>query len=525
MEPIRLVIHQEDGTETVLQLALGSYTLGRESSCDLVIPVQCISRIHARIQLSDDAVDVEDLGSNGGTWLESQPITARTRVPLPTVLVFGNLPFEISSTSCPFPTPEPATHVPSSAPETIQFTLNGTTHRPLSVRDLNEQTSRRLEMLYELPLKFAAEKNLPRLCSLILDEVIALIPGAVRGALLVKDVLDGKLSLRASVPSDTPAVSRTLVLKAATEQIGFIWGDTESDRQNISSSMAALRIRTGMYAPLVWEGDTVGVLLVDNPHRRSAFQHEDLQFLLSVAHYAASALTNQMLQNEITQNNRTLQHLLANFSPKIRDRLLAKSREGKLQPGGEKSLVTILFSDLRGFTKTSASLEAEVVVEMLNDYFGVLGQVIFRHDGTIDKFIGDAILAVFGSPEPDEYHAWRAVCAAIEMQRALAEINTRRKAAGQPVCEMGIGVYTGEVLHGFIGTEERLEYTVIGDTANKGSRYCDGAKAGEIALGPFTYEAVKYYIPANLRMLPTKHEGQLPAYMVDWTTVPPQPEA
>lgn len=516
MEPIRFVIHNEDGSQTVLQLALGSYTVGRDGSCELIIPAPGISRLHARLRFTDDAVDVEDLGSTGGTSVDNQPITSCTKVALPAVLLFGSLPVEVSSLSSPFPAPKPASPLESDRPETIQFTLSGSTHRSLSVRDLNDQTSRRLEMLYELPLKFAAEKNLSRLCALILDEVIALIPGAVRGALLVKDASDGKLTVRASVPRDAPAISRTLIRKAAIEQIGFIWGDVESDRQNVSASMAAIRIRTGMYAPLVWESDIVGVLLVDNPHRNSAFQPADLQFLLSVAHYAASALTNQLLQNEITQNNRTLQHLLANFSPKIRDRLLEKSRAGKLQPGGEKSLVTVLLSDLRGFTKASASLDADVVVEMLNDYFGVLGQEIFRHDGTIDKFIGDAILAVFGSPEPDEYHAWRAVCAAIEMQRRLKEINTRRSAAGLPFCEMGIGVYTGEVLHGFIGTEECLEYTVIGDTVNKASRYCDGAKAGEIALGPFTYEAVKYHIPANLRMISTKHEGALPSYIVDW---------
>jgi adenylate cyclase len=284
----------------------------------------------------------------------------------------------------------------------------------------------------------------------------------------------------------------------------------------MSASMVAIKIRTGMYVPLMWQGACIGVLFVDNPHSRKAFSEEDLRFLLSVANYAASAVANRLLQDDIEQNNRTLQNLLTNFSPKIRNRLLDKSKAGKLQPGGEKSVVTILLSDLRGFTKTSSTLDAQVVVEMLNDYFSALGPEIFRHDGTIDKFIGDAILAIFGSPEPDPYHVWRALQAAIEMHRQMDAVNERRRSNNLPVCEMGIGIFSGEVLHGFIGAEDRLEYTVIGDTVNKASRFCDGANGGEILLGTLSYEAVAGHVKAHYREITTKNGSVLPAYVVDW---------
>ena len=155
---------------------------------------------------------------------------------------------------------------------------------------------------------------------------------------------------------------------------------------------------------------------------------------------------------------------------------------------------------------------------MLNDYFHVLGEEIFRHDCTIDKFIGDAILAVFGSPEADPLHALKAVQAAIEMQRRMAIVNERRKAEGLPYCELGVGVHTGQVIHGFIGAEERLEYTVIGDTVNKTSRYCDGAGPGEILLGPLTNQEVAGYFLITEKGVSTKHEGLLPAFSVDWQT-------
>jgi class 3 adenylate cyclase len=172
-------------------------------------------------------------------------------------------------------------------------------------------------------------------------------------------------------------------------------------------------------------------------------------------------------------------------------------------------------SDLRGFTLTSANLDAEVVVDMLNDYFSVLGDIIFHHDGTIDKFIGDAILAVFGSPEPDAEHALKAVRCASAMQLALAEINDRRRADGLPCCELGIGIHTGEVLHGFIGAAERLEYTVIGDTVNMAARFCDGAKAGQIAIGKTTRAVVADRCTLTPTSIATKHEGQLDIWLVE----------
>lgn len=511
---IQLQAIDENGNEMFFSLVPGAYVLGRDESCDIVLPSQGISRRHGKIDVSEDYAIIEDLGSSAGTWLDTSQVTSPVRIALPTTITLGHMPIHISSEKFPFREAEEA---PAAEPEVqVGVVMSADVKGVPLIDGVAEQQRKRLEMLYELPLQFAAEQDLSKLYKLILDRVLQLTRGAVRGALLIKDPFTGKLALQASIPADAPPISRTLILRAAREQNGFIWGDNESDQQDISMSMAAIKIRTGMYAPLVWMGESIGVLFVDNPTRRNAFSEGDLQFLLSVAQYAASAVANQLLQNEIAQNNQTLQHLLANFSPKIRDRLLEKSRQGRLQPGGEKSNVTILLSDLRGFTKTSSTLDSEVVVNMLNDYFSVLGEEIFRYDGTIDKFIGDAILAVYGSPEPDEHHAWKAVCSAIQMQRRMAVVNERRRSAGLPHCELGVGVYTGEVLHGFIGAEDCLEYTVIGDTVNKASRYCDGAQGSEIVLGPLTYESIKEQMPATERLISTKHEGQLPAWVVEW---------
>lgn len=363
-----------------------------------------------------------------------------------------------------------------------------------------------MNLLYELPLQFAAERDEKALYNLILNRVVDLIPGALRGALLIYEPASGKLALRASIPSDNPPISRTLIKRAISEGNGFIWS-AEDEEQDLSKSMQRIGVRTGMYVPLLWQGKPMGVLCVDNAERLAVFRKEDLQFMVAVASYAAAAVANQHLQDDLALKNRTMEHLLANFSPKLRSTLLRKAQEGQLKPGGQKSQVTILLSDLRGFTRVSTGLQSEAVVEMLNDYFSALVEVVFQYDGTVDKFMGDAILAVFGSPEIDPDHAMKAVRAAIAMQEATEKVNLRRKAAGLPFCELGVGLHTGEVLHGFIGAQERLEYTVIGDTVNKASRYCDGAKGGEIVFSPELFDVLGGAVQATPSIIHTKHEG------------------
>ena len=159
-------------------------------------------------------------------------------------------------------------------------------------------------------------------------------------------------------------------------------------------------------------------------------------------------------------------------------------------------------------------MDAQEVMDLLNAYFPVLVDAVFRFNGTIDKFIGDAILAVFGSPEPDACQHENAIQAAADMQSAMRGINAERACRGLTTCEIGIGIHCGEVLHGFIGSPERIEFTAIGDAVNKATRYCDGAGAGEILISPRLHEQIWRLIQADPVSMFTKHEGCLPAYRV-----------
>jgi adenylate cyclase len=122
------------------------------------------------------------------------------------------------------------------------------------------------------------------------------------------------------------------------------------------------------------------------------------------------------------------------------------------------------------------------VAAHLSEYFEAMVEIVFQHGGTLDKFIGDALLAVWGAPEPRPDDTIRAVAAAVAMRRSLAELNTRWRGEGKPVLTAGMGLHAGEVFAGTIGSARRLEYTVIGDVVNVASRLCDAAEPGEILI-------------------------------------------
>ncbi|MBX3023044.1 MAG: HAMP domain-containing protein [Bdellovibrionales bacterium] len=151
--------------------------------------------------------------------------------------------------------------------------------------------------------------------------------------------------------------------------------------------------------------------------------------------------------------------------------------KGDLQLGGSKKLVTVFFSDIRDFTKFSEGHTPEQVVEMLNEYFQIMVKIINVNGGVVDKFIGDAIMAVWGAPNTTERDSHSAVKACIEMRVALASLNERRALKGKVPIKIGMGLHRGEAISGTIGSEERMEYTVIGDTVNQASRIESSTKA------------------------------------------------
>lgn len=367
----------------------------------------------------------------------------------------------------------------------------------------------RAALLYELPLLFGAAGSLTNVLQETVRRIQRVIPAASHAALLTKDRVTNELLLLAHVPAGTPLVSQTLARRVMDSRKACVWIRGQEDA---TASLDTYGINSGIYAPLLWQNEALGVFLLSSQDPNAIFCPDDLRLIVALAHHAAMALAGAQLQNDLRRKSELLERMLTNFSPRIRNALLDRASRGSLRLGGEKSEVTVLCSDVRGFTKTSEKLTTDEVVDLLNDYFSGLVDAIFHHDGTIDKFLGDGILAVFGSPERDPGQHHKALRAAIAMQEAMRNRNQARTARGLTTCEIGVGVHCGEVFHGFIGTADRMEFTVIGDTVNRTARYCAGAKGGEILISPLLFQHTWNLVEVEPTRIETKHEGEFEAY-------------
>ncbi|HZM53238.1 MAG TPA: adenylate/guanylate cyclase domain-containing protein, partial [Vicinamibacteria bacterium] len=193
------------------------------------------------------------------------------------------------------------------------------------------------------------------------------------------------------------------------------------------------------------------------------------------------------LANELEKRNRFIKHTFGRYlSEEMVDRLL-DTEEG-LALGGEKREVTLLMSDLRGFTSMADRYTPEQVVRMLNNYLGTMADLIVAHQGTIDEFIGDAILAIFGAPERRPDDAARASACAIAMQVAMKEVNAFNLREGLPEVEMGIAVNTGQVIVGNIGSQTRAKYGVVGSHVNLAGRIEGFTVGGQVLVSASTLE-------------------------------------
>jgi adenylate cyclase len=516
--PIRLTV-SFGGADAVRAFDDEPVAIGRPTDADVptldLSQDVCVSRRHALLFCQQGTWWIKDVGSKFGTQVNGREIKDQgdRRLRSGDLIRVGETNIRVESATSPIPVSTEPTPEPVVADRTVKVIQALDTGSTVAVAGAILETVKehRLSMLCDLPLQFAQETSLDALLSLVVQRVVYFIPAAKRGAVLLRRNEAEPLLLKAFVSNDEPAVSETLARRALAEGRAVIWRrETDPDP---TLSIKQLHMETGMYAPLLWQRRPLGVLCVDSPEPGAIFTDEDLRFLMSVSQYAAAAIANYQLQDELRQNAQLLERLLTNFSPKLRGVLLARARLGRLRLGGENSEVTLLLCDLCSFTATSSGMDASAVVEMLNDYLQTLAQVVFQFDGTIDKYIGDSVLAVFGSPEPDPQQCEKAVRAALEMQRQVEEVNQKRSARGDAVCQTAIGVHCGVVFHGFIGTSERLEFTVIGDAVNRTARYCSFAGRGGVLISSEVYQRVFNLVQTEKTTI-TPKEGDLPAFRV-----------
>lgn len=481
-------------------------------------PDLSVSRPHARISADNGRYWIEDLGSANGTRIEGKEIARNIKVELKpgqlvrisgTELVIEESASvaESSDTWNPNETVI-ADRIDFTQAIDIRETIDASCPAFDSDHLIDAVQAQGLALLYEQAINFNDLTVVDELLQTVIEQLMSMIPGANRGALLLTDETSHELLLKAHIPAGEPSVSLTLAHEAMSRRQGFICRKPSSP----TLSQVFHHIESAMYVPLVWRQRVLGVACLDNSEQDASFKMDDLRVMLAVAHQAAGVVALAQLQEEARVNAALLSRLLTNFSPKIRDQLLARAHHGRLRLGGERSEVVLLSSDIRGFTQLTNKMDADDVVELLNDYFSALVDALFKHDGTIDKFLGDGILAVFGSPEPDPMRHTKAIHAAVAMQAAMQTVTARRRSNGLVTCDIGIGIHCGEVLHGFIGSSDRMELTVIGDAVNWTSRYSNGAGPGETLISPAIHQRTWRFIDSEMVSIDTKHEGLLTAY-------------
>ncbi len=513
-----------------VELALDHvYVVGRAVTSDIPIFDPTISRRHAELRPSRQGVLVRDLGSSNGTFINGARITEATLAPNDSV-TFGKVVFQLKATDlAPFrPPPTSGAALPHPGGTIVkQIQLSGGVPAviagqvaaevgagQLKVEGVGsqERQARKLSLLLDVAQKLSGELDLDRLLGRVVSTTFEVM-NVDRVSVLLLSGDKGELIPRVSKSrlGDTSAqhVPRSIARKAVEERVAILTDNAVADdRFKGGQSILLQSVRSAMCIPLMASAEQVlGILYVDNLTATNSFNDEDLQFLIAFGGLAAIAIKNSKYADQIQREAMVRSNFERYFAPNVAAEIA--QQQGNVKLGGDKRPVTILFSDIRGFTSISETMSPDGIANLLSDYFTEMVDIIFAHGGTLDKFIGDAIMAIWGAPIPHADDPDRAVQAAIQMQRTMQSLNATWREAGRPTITVGIGLNHGEAFAGNIGSHLRLEYTVIGDAVNVASRLCSNAGGGEVLISDPLYQMLKVKPPVEpMEPLAVKNRAQ-----------------
>jgi len=506
----------------------GTLVCGRAVTSDLAIVDPTVSRHHADVSVAEGGINVHDVGSSNGTFVNGVRIEQSFVVPGDT-LTIGKVAFTLEQVAdapaAPPPAVPPAGAVPGGTivrqvPRTpaTGFAESGKLQAAMAAADPAEKDRQKLAILLEVSKGLTRAADTDALLAKVADYVFQILEAdrcailLLEGDRMVQKVARDKRS--ATVAYQVP---QSIVGMVVEGKVAVLSDDAGEDTRFGGQSILMQQVRSALCAPLIGSEDRVlGVLYVDTFNLMKRFGEADLDFLIAFAGIVAVALENANFAERIRREALTRSNFERFFTPQLAARI-ANSEEA-IRLGGEKRPVAVLFSDIRGFTALSETMNPDAMAKHLTEYFTEMVDCVFRHGGTLDKFIGDAVMAQWGAPihEPDD--ADRAMAAAIDMMQQLDLLNERWRAEGRPELRIGIGLNFGEAFAGNIGSERRLEYTVIGDTVNVASRLCSKAGGGEIIISE-GFRQVLNSPPAldTLEPLELKNKSQpVPAFRVRW---------
>lgn len=491
--PPRLILKGLAGDLTEYPLSDVNNVLGRSTSASVRLADREVSRKHSQIDHEDEDYILRDLGSSNGTFLNGKRIFGPSKLKDGDEVVIGTskMEFRVAAGGGKAKNAE-IVHSKDGDGE-----LEGVVARveakanfaPVEqVHDINllKRDYERLRVGHEFSNYVRLERDLNELLARILQIAFDLIP-CDNGVILLRDATSRELviqAMRQRKPGQGKVlVSDTLLSQVQATREGVLTSDAIADERFQSShSIIALGVRSAMAVPLLnTSGDEVkGIMFLDSRERIAAFTTKDLEVLSAIAAQASVALENseyaRALEHEATQRAQLSRFL----SPALVEQAARGSIE--LSKGGALTELTILFSDIRGFTSMSEKMPAQEVVQMMNDYFEEMVDILFEHHGILDKFIGDAIMGLWGAPVKRPDDATQAVRAAVKMQKAAQRFSAERVRQGKPPLKVGIGIHTGHVVVGNMGSSKALSYTAIGDGVNLASRLCGVAREDMIVI-------------------------------------------
>jgi adenylate cyclase len=520
----RFVITDPSARTQIFEITGPTISVGRADSNDLVLRHPSVSRHHVRITvLPGDFTLLNDLGSMNGTFVNNVQIQEHRLKDQDRVAVgMYELKYETSR--------DAALHVQAGSgtvtdvKSLIDAEHIGTALRlspptapvaPVSIQErvkILEKENNLLKLLLAVG-KTLSSVLLPDEIMHRVMELVFQMDNVERGFVMLRDEKEGfkpavllyKDEAR-KADARGVALSSTVTEKLMKDRVPLLIYDVGTDeRFNASQSLRMSGIRSAMSAPLIYKDHVFGIFYVDCLSKPYAFSQEELGIFSVIAAEAAMSFDNARSHDELAHRLVERQALERFLSSNIVEKILANPNEIHL--GGENQTVTILFSDIRGFTRMSEHMEPHAVVELLNEYFSEMTDLIFESGGTLDKYLGDGIMAVYGAPLPKPDDPLRATKTAMEMQRALVSLNRDWERRGQQPLRMGVGVNTGPVTAGNIGSAKRMDYTVIGDAVNLASRLCSNAAGGQILVSESTYLQLNSSIPAQ-RLEPIRVKGK-----------------
>jgi len=468
--------------------------IGRHTNNHITILDTGISSVHCLITFEfKQGFVIRDLGSLNGTFVNNKKIDGKLSLNDGDEITLGN-------TRCIFSSKTPGTVVQ------IVDENSHTIHshfRPISAPKLEKPFLSEKEMPDEAMLRVDYEKlrithelqrgiNFDMKINNILDHVLNCafeLLSCDRGIILMPNKI-GVLkphAYKTTSQENRFVISKTLVRYLQKNKKGIVSTDAMADnRFNGSESIIKKGTRSTIAVPILDQALMIGIIILESSTAVSAYNAKDLFLLTNIANQTSQFIKTSEMAKKIKEDAITRKRFQRLLSPNLAEMVV--SGQLKVEKGGESRVATVLFADIRDFTLLSENTNATEVLKMLNDYFEIIVDIIFHHEGTVDKFIGDSTMAIWGAPVAHDDDPIRAVKAAINIQHLLVEFNKTRAAEGQFQIQTGIGINTGNLVAGYIGSSRTMSYSVIGKTVNTAHRLCSAAKPGQILISGQTLD-------------------------------------